>query len=91
MGHRLISCERILLGSHSPPSCHLLGPSAFPLKRLHNWYITAISFGVMNITFEIPGNTFYNGATIGSIDFEDLWFMFHQKWLNMNLLVVWCL
>jgi hypothetical protein len=36
-------------------------------------------------------NTFYSGARIGSIDFEDLWFMFHQKWLNMNLLVIFCL
>jgi hypothetical protein len=34
----------------------------------------ASSLGVMNITFEIPGNTFYSGATIGSINFEDLWF-----------------
>jgi hypothetical protein len=45
----------------------------------------------MNITFEILGNTFYTGAIIGSIDFEDLWSMFHQKWLDMNLLVVFYL
>jgi hypothetical protein len=57
----------------------------FPLRRLHNWYMMASSLGVMNITFEILGNTFYSGARIGSIDFEDLWFKFHQKWLNMNL------
>jgi hypothetical protein len=43
-----------------------------PLKRLHSWYITASSLGVTNITFEILGNAFYNGARIGSIDFEDL-------------------
>jgi hypothetical protein len=43
---------------------------------------------VMNITIEIPGNAFYSRARIGSIDFEDLWFMFHQKWLGINLLVV---
>jgi hypothetical protein len=30
----------------------------FPLRRLHNWYITASSLGVTNITFEIPGNAF---------------------------------
>jgi hypothetical protein len=51
----------------------------------------ASSLGVMNITFEILGNAFYCGARIGSTDFEDLWFMFHQKWLNMNLLVVFYL
>jgi hypothetical protein len=45
----------------------------------------------MNMTFEIPGNAFYREARIGYIDFEDLWFMFQQKWLDMNLLVVWCL
>jgi hypothetical protein len=28
--------------------------------------------GVMNNTFEIPGNTFYSGARIGSVDFKDL-------------------
>jgi hypothetical protein len=44
----------------------------FPLRRLHNWYMTVSSLDVTNITFEIPGNTFYNGARIGSIDFEDL-------------------
>jgi hypothetical protein len=63
----------------------------FSLRRRHNWYMIASSLGVMNMTFGIPGNTFYSGARIGSIDFEDLWFMFHQKWLNMNLLVVFCL
>jgi hypothetical protein len=63
----------------------------FSLKRLYNWYMTASSLGVMNITFEIPENVFYSGARIGSIDFEDSWFKFHQKWLNMNLLVVFCL
>jgi hypothetical protein len=47
--------------------------------------------GVTDITFKIPGNTFYSGVRIGSIDFEDLWFMFHQKWLDVNLLVVFCL
>jgi hypothetical protein len=49
------------------------------------------SLGVMNITFEISGNAFYSGARIGSIDFEDMWFMFHQKWLDMNLLVIFFL
>jgi hypothetical protein len=63
----------------------------FPLRRLHNWYITVSLLRVMNITFEITGNTFYSGARIGSIDFEDLWFMFHQKWLDMNILVVFYL
>jgi hypothetical protein len=53
--------------------------------------MTVSSLGVTNITFEIPGNTFYNGARIGLIDFEDLWFMFYQKWLDMNLLVVFFL
>jgi hypothetical protein len=53
--------------------------------------MTASSLGVMNITFEIPRNAFYSGARIGFVDFEDLWFMFHQKWLNMNLAVVFCL
>jgi hypothetical protein len=68
-----------------------LSKSPFPLRRLHNWYMTVSSLGVMNITFKIPGNTFYSGARIGLIDFEDLRFMFHQKWLNMNLLVIFCL
>jgi hypothetical protein len=45
----------------------------------------------MNITFEILGNSFYSGTRIELIDFEDLWFMFHWKWLDMNLLVVFCL
>jgi hypothetical protein len=32
---------------------------------------------VTNITFQILGNTFYNGARICSIEFEDFWLMFH--------------
>jgi hypothetical protein len=68
-----------------------LSKRPFPLRRLHNWYMMVSSLGVMNITFEILGNSFYSGVRIESIDFEDLWFMFHQKWLNMNLLVVFCL
>jgi hypothetical protein len=45
----------------------------------------------MNMTLEILINTFYSGARIGSTDFEDMWFMFHQKWLDMNLVVIFCL
>jgi hypothetical protein len=63
----------------------------FPLRRLNNWYMIASSLGVMNITFQILGNAFYSGAGIGSIEWEDLWLMFHRKWLDLNLLVVWCL
>jgi hypothetical protein len=63
----------------------------FPLKRLHNWYIMVSSLGVMNMTFEILENTFYSGARIRSIDFKDSWFMFLQKWLDMNLFVVFYL
>jgi hypothetical protein len=63
----------------------------FPLRRLHNWYLTASSLDVTNITFQISKKAFYSGARIGSIEFEDLWLMFHRKWLDMNLLVVWCL
>jgi hypothetical protein len=46
---------------------------------------------VINITLQILGNTFYSGARISSIEWEDLWLMFHQKWLDLNLLVIWCL
>jgi hypothetical protein len=65
-----------------------LSKRPFSLKRLHNWYVTSSSLGVRNITFQISGNTFYSGARIYFIDFEELWFMFHQKWLDMNVLVV---
>jgi hypothetical protein len=68
-----------------------LSKRPFPLRRLHNWYMTASSLGVTNITFEIPRNVFYSGARIGSIDFKDMWFMFHQKWLDMNLSAIFCL
>jgi hypothetical protein len=54
-----------------------LSKRPFPLRWLHNWYTMASSLGVMNIIFEISGNAFYSGARIGSINFEDLWFMFH--------------
>jgi hypothetical protein len=53
-----------------------LSKRPFPLRRLHNWYITVSSLGVMNITFEIPKNAFYSGAIIEPIDFKDLLFMF---------------
>jgi hypothetical protein len=63
----------------------------FPLRRLYNWYLIVSSLGVTNITFKILGNAFYSGARICSIEFEDLWLMFHWKWRDMNLLVIWCL
>jgi hypothetical protein len=44
----------------------------FPLRRLHNLYMTASSLDVTNITFQIPRNAFYSGARIGSIKWEDL-------------------
>jgi hypothetical protein len=49
----------------------------FPVRRLHNWYMIASSLGVTNITFQIPGNAFYSGARLGSIEKQDLWLMFH--------------
>jgi hypothetical protein len=63
----------------------------FPVWRLHNWYMIASSLGVTNITFQILGNAFYSGARLCSIEWEDLWLMFHRKWLDLNLFVVWCL
>jgi hypothetical protein len=63
----------------------------FPVRRLHNWYMIASSLDVTNIIFPILGNAFYSGARLGSIEWKDLWLMFHQRWLNLNLLVVWCL
>jgi hypothetical protein len=63
----------------------------FLVRRLHNWYVIASSLGVTNITFQITGNTFYSGARLCSIEWEALWLMFHRKWLEVNLLVVWCL
>jgi hypothetical protein len=63
----------------------------FPVRRLHNWYMIVSSLGVTNITLQIPGNTFYSGARLCSIEWEDLCLMFYRKWLNLNLLVVWCL
>jgi hypothetical protein len=63
----------------------------FSVRRLHNWYMIANSLGVTNITFQMPENAFYSGARLCSIEWEDLWLMFHQRWLDMNLLVVWCL
>jgi hypothetical protein len=63
----------------------------FPVRRLHNWYMVESSLGVTNITFQILGNTFYSGARLDSIEWEDLCLMFHRKWLDLNLLVVWCL
>jgi hypothetical protein len=63
----------------------------FLVRRLHNWYMIASSVGVTNITFQILGNAFYSGARLCSIEWKDLWLMFHRRWLDMNLLVVWCL
>jgi hypothetical protein len=44
----------------------------FSVRRLHNWYMIASSLGVTNITFQIPGNTFFSGARLCSIEWEDL-------------------
>jgi hypothetical protein len=68
-----------------------LSKQYFSVRRLHNCYMIASSLGVTNITFQISGNTFYSGVILGSIEWEDLWLMFHRRWLDMNLLVVWCL
>jgi hypothetical protein len=65
-----------------------LSKQHFPLRRLHNWYLTVSLLGVTNITFQIPRKIFYSGDRIGSIEFENLWLIFHWKWLDMNLLVV---
>jgi hypothetical protein len=51
----------------------------------------ASSLGVTNITFQIPEIAFYSGVRLGSIEWEDLWLMLHRRWLDLNLLVLWCL
>jgi hypothetical protein len=63
----------------------------FLVRILHNWYMIASSLGVTNITFQISGNAFYSGARLGSIEWEDLRLMLHQRWFDLKLLVVWCL
>jgi hypothetical protein len=68
-----------------------LSKQYFPVRRLHNWYMIASSLDVINITFQIPGNAFYSGARLDFIEWEYLWLMFHRRWLDMNLLVIWCL
>jgi hypothetical protein len=45
-----------------------LSKQHFPVRRLHNWYMIASSLGVTNITFQIPRNTFYSRARLGSIE-----------------------
>jgi hypothetical protein len=49
----------------------------FAIMRLHNWYMIVSSLGVTNIAFQILGNAFYSGDRLGSIEWEDLWLMFH--------------
>jgi hypothetical protein len=44
----------------------------FSVMRLHNWYMVASSLGVTNIIFQISRNTFYSGARLDSIEWEDL-------------------
>jgi hypothetical protein len=44
----------------------------FSVRRLHNWYMIMSLLGVINITFQIPGNAFYSGARLRSIEWEDL-------------------
>jgi hypothetical protein len=44
----------------------------FLVRRLHSWYMLVSSLGVTNITLQIPGNAFYSGAGLGSIEWEDL-------------------
>jgi hypothetical protein len=56
----------------------------FSVRRLHNWYMIVSSLGVTNITLQIPGNTFYSGARLGSIGWEYLWLMFHQKMARLE-------
>ena len=68
-----------------------LSKRPFPLRRLHNWYMSASSLGVRNVTVVVPENAFWSGAKKVSIEFEDLWLMFHKRWLDINLLLVWCL
>jgi hypothetical protein len=51
----------------------------FSVTRLHNWYMIASSLGMTNITFQILGNAFYSGARLCSIEWEDLWLMFHRR------------
>jgi hypothetical protein len=53
-----------------------LSKQYFLVRRFYNWYMIASSLDVTNITFQIPGNTFYSGARLGSIEWEDLWLMF---------------
>ena len=62
-----------------------------PLRRLHNFYMTASALGVRNITFVVPENAFWSGSYKASIEWEDLWLMYHKRWLDINLVLVWCL
>ena len=61
------------------------------IRRLHNWYMVASSLGLSNFSYIVPENAFWSGETMRTVEFSDLWDMFHKQRLEASLVTIFCL
>jgi hypothetical protein len=61
------------------------------VKRLHDWYMRASSFGIDTINVSIPPAAFVSGRQTVVITFEDMWLMMNLQRLDVQLVTVFAL
>jgi hypothetical protein len=61
------------------------------IKRLHDEYMPASSFGIENIPVHIPNHAFIGLNQNASIAFEDMWLMMNLQRLDVQLVTVFAL
>ena len=59
---------------------------AMRMRELHNWYMKACSEGNVMLTAQIQDGHFHRGMDDVWIEFESLWFLYHQDALDKSLI-----
>jgi len=61
------------------------------MRELHTWYMKAAADGTIMIAARVKDEDLYRGAADVWIEFESLWFLYHQDALDKFLLSVFCM
>ena len=61
------------------------------MRELHQWYMKALAEGYVMLAARIKHIYFHRGMDDVWIDFDHLWFLYHQDALDKSLVSVWAM
>jgi len=71
----------------------LLDKIQWTIKRFHDYYMRAVHAGIHAISVDIPAEVFATGKEKRKafVTFEDMHLLLNYRWLDVQLITIWCL